>query len=390
MKKIREQLKTMVALVAFMLITTSCSAPVSSEQGETSSEAVNVESATADIMRLEEYGGDIEIINESGEEIEPTEGMKLQTGYQVKTASSAYAYISLDDSKAIKLDGLSESSIENDGKHLLITLTTGRLFFNVTEPLKADETMNIQTSNMITGIRGTSGYVIAEEAEDEYISSTTILSGLVAVNSKDKNNNLYPEAALEAGKIASYDSEDDYDHIAISEITEDDIPGFVKVVISEDAELQKDILEYNDFDMDEILEDAQEEWEEEKLEQINREESDDEDDNDNDDDNDDNDNDDSDNDDDSDDNDELDDLNEDDEDEIENSAPPSIQQENDDQQSNDDNDDNEIQQSNDDNDDETQQNENGNESEKVEENIDKREDEEDEEDERDEVEEDDE
>ncbi len=373
MKKIREQLKTMAALVAFMLITTSCSAPVSSEQGETSSEAVNIESATADIMRLEEYGGDIEIINEDGEEIAPTKGMKLQTGYQVKTASSAYAYISLDDSKAIKLDGLSESSIENDGKHLLITLTTGRLFFNVTEPLKADETMNIQTSNMITGIRGTSGYVIAEEVEDEYISSTTILSGLVAVNSKDENNNLYPEAALEAGKIATYDREDDYDYITISEITEEDIPGFVKVAISEDAELQKDILEYNDFDMDEILEDAQEEWEEEKLEQISKDDDDDDDDDtdDNDDDDNDTDNDDNDNDDDSD-NDELDDLDEnnddDDDDEIENGAPPSIQQENESQQNDDDSDH-----------DDDQQSENDNEGERPEENIDRNEDEEDDE-----------
>lgn len=45
--------------------------------------------------------------------------------------------------------------IEKSGKNLEIVVDRGGLFFNITEPLAEDETMNIRTSGMMVGIRGT-------------------------------------------------------------------------------------------------------------------------------------------------------------------------------------------------------------------------------------------
>lgn len=47
---------------------------------------------------------------------------------------------------------------------LELYVRSGSLFFDVTEPLEEDESMDIRTSTMAVGIRGTSGWV---EVEDE-------------------------------------------------------------------------------------------------------------------------------------------------------------------------------------------------------------------------------
>ena len=49
--------------------------------------------------------------------------------------------------------------IKKSGKKLEVSLTSGQIYFNVTEPLKVDESLNIRTSTMVTGIRGSFGWV---------------------------------------------------------------------------------------------------------------------------------------------------------------------------------------------------------------------------------------
>ena len=65
--------------------------------------------------------------------------------------------LALDNSKTAKLDASSAAKVAQSGKQLELNATAGSLFFNVPVALKSGESMNIRTSTMVTGIRGTSG-----------------------------------------------------------------------------------------------------------------------------------------------------------------------------------------------------------------------------------------
>ena len=93
----------------------------------------------------------------TGKDVPLLEDLGLYNGYGVDTRSESYAWINLDDVKLTKMDQESEIAIQKDGKSLEIEVRSGSLFFNVTEPLKDDETMDIRTSTMLVGIRGTCG-----------------------------------------------------------------------------------------------------------------------------------------------------------------------------------------------------------------------------------------
>lgn len=110
-------------------------------------------------MRLEQTEGDVDVTNVTKGDLAYTAGMRLGSGDDVDTDTASYAWISLDDSKAIKVDEVSEVEVRQKGKNLEALLISGNLYFNVTVPLKSDESMNIRTSTMATGIRGTCGWV---------------------------------------------------------------------------------------------------------------------------------------------------------------------------------------------------------------------------------------
>ncbi len=239
--------KIAILLAVILLFTTACGGGADTVSG-----SQNIESATADIMRLELFEGELKIKNSDGQDIEPFAGMRLQSGYTVETGSEGFAFISLDDSKAIKLDSASSSKIDYDGKDLLITLVSGSLFFNVTAPLADDESMNIQTSNMITGIRGTSGIVTTYEDDDRVVSETTIITGKVVVNAIGDDGDELDDVDLPAGNTAVYDYEDDEDRITILETDENSIPDFVLQVLADDDELFDEIFEDGVFDADEL------------------------------------------------------------------------------------------------------------------------------------------
>ena len=80
------------------------------------------------------------------------------------SSSASFAWINLDDVKLAKLDEKSEIAIQKEDKRLELEVKSGSLFFNVTQPLEDDETMNIRTSSMVVGIRGTCGWVEVPDA----------------------------------------------------------------------------------------------------------------------------------------------------------------------------------------------------------------------------------
>ena len=128
----------------------------------------------ATTMRLELIEGSAGIQNSSGVAQSYNAGMRLYSGYTVTTAKDSCAYISLDDTKAVKLDMLTTVRLKQSGKKLQLQLVTGQIFANTTVPLTASETLEIRTSTMVTGIRGTMVTISVEgDKTTVYLTETT-------------------------------------------------------------------------------------------------------------------------------------------------------------------------------------------------------------------------
>ena len=229
--------KIIIACLAILLLLTAVS--------------VAAATATATDMRLESTEGTVSIQNANGRAVSLRDGMKLYSGYTVSTGAKSYAYISLDDSKVVKLDANSEAEIRKQDSNLEILVKSGNLFFNVKQPVSSGETMNIRTSTMVTGIRGTSGIVSVTGAE---ASSVAITDGSVQVT-------LLSDASqtrqVNAGQAATSDAGDG-PAMDLSDLTEEDIPGFVAQELKNDAELSQRVADASGLDVDAIIDGADE------------------------------------------------------------------------------------------------------------------------------------
>lgn len=110
-------------------------------------------------IRLGTTQGKITVRNASSKEQSARKDMRLYNGYTVQTASASSAYLTLDDTKAAKLDANSKTELKKSGKQLELKLLFGKLYFGVTKPLKSDESLSVCTSTMVTGVRGSYGWV---------------------------------------------------------------------------------------------------------------------------------------------------------------------------------------------------------------------------------------
>lgn len=211
------------------------------------SAAIFAETATAADMRLQSTTGTVSLKNASGKSVSIREGMKLYSGYTLSTSSKSYAYVSLDSSKVVKLDASTKVQVKKSGSKLELLVSSGKLFFNVSAPLSSSETLNIRTSTMVTGVRGTSGVVSADGAGS---SSVDIYDGAVTVNTVSGGESLTVTAgesltvALGAAEMAA--------------LTEDDIPGFAAVEIAGDESLQERIESASGLDVAGVVSGAQE------------------------------------------------------------------------------------------------------------------------------------
>ncbi len=212
---------------------------------------------TATTMRLKKYQGTVGVEDAKDARLEAREGMQLYSGYEVGTADESRAWIDLDEYKAVKLEQLSTGEILKDGKHLTLKLHEGKLFFNVTKPLEEDETLNIQAATMVTGIRGTSGYV---QVLPGGLSAVTVLDGqveVVSVRSGEKES-------LSAGNSA-YAEEGG--GIRLAPVEQASIPGFVIRELQRDEALRQRVQEESGLPVEELLDSAEQRLEEERQEQ---------------------------------------------------------------------------------------------------------------------------
>ena len=170
---------------------------------------------TAAAMHLRRTEGTVSVSNGEGKSLPVLDNLGLYSGYGVGTSSASYAWIDLDDVKLTKMDQNSEISIQKEGKALNVELKSGSLFFNVTEPLEDDETMNIRTSTMLVGVRGTCGWVAANDG----LSQVYLLEGKVECSAEGRT------VRVNAGEMAELTEDGE---LTVKEFPKQAIPPFVR------------------------------------------------------------------------------------------------------------------------------------------------------------------
>ena len=151
--------------------------------------AETVESADASTMRLARAEGCVFLKDESGTELSYRENMRLYSGNTVATEADSRAGISLDKTKIVTLDEQSFASLHQNGKKLRVKLEDGAMYFSVSKPLASDEQFDIETSTMVLGIRGTSGYVEALSPTSSLVILTSGHAVITAVSGEEQEIN---------------------------------------------------------------------------------------------------------------------------------------------------------------------------------------------------------
>lgn len=213
------------------------------------------EDATGTEIRLLQTEGTVNVTSTSGKSYSTREDMRLYNGYVVSTEEASYAWITLDSDKAVKLDQCSSLEVRRSGKTLELLLKSGELFFNVTAPLKEDEKLNIRTSTMVTGVRGTAGWV---RMVDTGKSQVGILEGKVVCRVVNPATGASRTLIVKAGQIGEFTV---YESDSLGEGAEakllgigsiDEIKGYILEEILKDPELLAKILAATDLDFSEL------------------------------------------------------------------------------------------------------------------------------------------
>lgn len=185
---------------------------------------------SAATMHLRRAEGTVSVSDGEGKNVEPRENLGLYSGYGVDTKNESYAWIDLDEVKLSKLDQNSQAAIKKEDKHLEIEVLSGAVFFNVTEPLADDETMNIRTSTMMLGIRGTCGWVAL--SEDKGTLTVGLLEGKVECSNGENT------AVVSAGEKGTIPASGE---INVTPLTAAQVPAFVKAELEEDSALAETV-----------------------------------------------------------------------------------------------------------------------------------------------------
>lgn len=193
--------------------------------------------ASAASMHLRKTEGTVSVSDAEGQSVAPAENLGLYSGYGVGTEAESYAWIDLDHVKLAKMDQSSQISVSKEDKALSIDVISGSLFFNVTEPLADDETMDIRTSTMAVGIRGTCGWVEIPEAD---VMRVYILEGTVMCTAGENT------AAVGAGEMAEMTAEGE---ITVEKFSVLGVPDFVAKELEADESLNQAVKDASGLDV---------------------------------------------------------------------------------------------------------------------------------------------
>ena len=224
-----------------------------------SSQTVLADSYTSTTMRLLRFEGTVEIEDASGKPRAVMENARLSSGESMKTAAASSASVGLDEGRIVTLDEKSRVEFKKQDGAVSMNLTEGKIFLDVSEKLGEGESMGVTTATMAIGIRGTIIYASCMPVTDESaaqmesvdlkglspekghivsISQIGVLEGTAQITYTD-NSNRQQTVAVEAGKKATVpEYSEDAEGIPepkVSDLTKEDIEGFVKDQVASSA-----------------------------------------------------------------------------------------------------------------------------------------------------------
>ena len=189
--------KTAVVFIACMLVFMVFSAALAEEY-------------SAQTMRLTHYEGNVEILDAGGNPRFVMENIRFASGEAMRTDVDSYASVSLDATKIVTMDQQSLVEFQKKGNQIALKLKNGSMLLDVQKKLNQNESLDIETSTMVVGIRGTvvalSDFPVAQESESIHVPTIDVLdnnsnpSKPAASGSTDVNEQASAEPSLEEGK----------------------------------------------------------------------------------------------------------------------------------------------------------------------------------------------
>lgn len=209
----------------------------------------------ATTMRLLRTEGTVSVEDSTGGIKQALNNLRFRSGDALNTGADGLASVGLDDAKIITLQNDSRAEFIKNRKHLELKLTKGAVFFNVTQKLRDDETFEIKTSTMTAGIRGTSG-MIYFDAADNGRESLVITDGVVEVSATNPDTGETKTEKVEAGqqvKVYLYsDRTEDTVEFHLTDISEEDLSEFALQRINENDALMKKVCDNTGWDKDKL------------------------------------------------------------------------------------------------------------------------------------------
>ncbi|MBR3105730.1 MAG: FecR domain-containing protein [Clostridia bacterium] len=150
---------------------------------------------TAQTMKLLRYEGNLEILDPNGDPRFVMENVRFNSGETMITGENSLASVSLDDTKIVTLNQNSRVQFIQNDSHFLLKLQEGELILDVAKKLDENQSLDIQTSTMTVGIRGTIVGVSDYEAFDDLnseeirkrVSYLWVLSGIAKIEYTDED-----------------------------------------------------------------------------------------------------------------------------------------------------------------------------------------------------------
>ncbi|MBR0217970.1 MAG: FecR domain-containing protein [Clostridia bacterium] len=203
---------------------------------------------TAQSMRLLHYEGEVEILDANGKPRFVMENVRFKSGEAMRTGEASTASVSLDATKIVTLDQLSLLEFIKQGNHMLLTLKEGTLLLDVQKKLDENESLDVETSTLTVGIRGTMIVLSEQRKEDMTIAKLSVLSGVTQVTYIDEGG-ARQSFQLPSGSTALLTDKNGNGHAdaqpVIRKMEKQDMEGFVDQQLRKNPEMLKRIENEN-------------------------------------------------------------------------------------------------------------------------------------------------
>ncbi len=224
------------------------------------------------------------VTDKMGRELSLKDGARIVSGYTITTDSKTTVYLALDNKTSIAIEKNSVVTINKKGSKNEVYLESGEIAANVSEKLAGSEELNIATSNMVMGVRGTTVSVTKRitrtvdengNAVDSTVTKGVVYTGETEIKAVGETLPVSGGFMIVIGEVQSEGEDGDEPSTETEVVTlmidSEDVSSSIADFVENDSELSEEIanrLNITTGELDELLGDlatALEEAEAEKA-----------------------------------------------------------------------------------------------------------------------------